>query len=145
MREAKIESKSLPDVPSELIEVALHDLESVERDERYVVKMLDWHQPLPFHSICNVCLAGSVMAKTLNVPPREKFSPCDFPDMDTENKILALNEFRRGYTGKALSLMGYGLPRGVDDISNVRGYHSYRKGFFEDMRDLISRLREAGL
>lgn len=52
---------------SDVLELALRDLKMVEKDEKYEVKMTEWHQPISY-SKCQVCLAGSIMAKSLKVP-----------------------------------------------------------------------------
>lgn len=56
---------------SDLLEVALKDLVSVERMKKtYVVNMGLWHSP-SYHDEngrCAVCLAGSVMACTMQIP-----------------------------------------------------------------------------
>ena len=54
---------TLPDKPSELIRLALSDLEKCEGDSRYEVDMNEWHVPTQKGHVCYVCLAGSVMAK----------------------------------------------------------------------------------
>jgi hypothetical protein len=54
-------TKHLSDVPSELLQQALDDLEKVEADPRYIVDMCRWHQPLEDQR-CAVCLAGAVLA-----------------------------------------------------------------------------------
>ena len=54
--------KKLPNKPSELLKVALTDLELVEGDSKYRVDMRNWHTP-QYDKTCEVCLAGSVMAK----------------------------------------------------------------------------------
>lgn len=68
----------LPDKLSDLIRLALCDLKEVERDPRYAVDMAVWHLSHPITGRCAVCLAGSVMAKTLGVPPARGVSPAWF-------------------------------------------------------------------
>lgn len=71
--------KKLPNKLSELIRLAMKDLELVENDEKYKVDMDmgSWHFPWFSEEaehfdvddeveVCNVCLAGAVMAKTLD-------------------------------------------------------------------------------
>lgn len=62
-------TKKLPNKPSKLILLALKDLELVEKDERYAVNMHTWHRPKD--GICQVCLAGSVLAKSLKFSNEE--------------------------------------------------------------------------
>jgi hypothetical protein len=60
---------TLPNKPSELIRVALKDLEEAERDPHYEVEMCTWHRPSSTTGVCTVCLAGSVLAKSCGVVP----------------------------------------------------------------------------
>lgn len=88
----------LPDKLSDLILVALADLEKVEADPRYEVAMWTWHQEDIFNkniTVCQVCFAGSVMAKTFNCKLNKEASPSDFP-VSAERKLRALNELRVG-------------------------------------------------
>lgn len=60
-----------PDKPSELILLALKDLESVEKSKKYVVHMGHWH--LPDEGKCYVCFAGAVMAGTLKLSDKVNY------------------------------------------------------------------------
>lgn len=63
-----------PKTLSAAVRLALHDLELVERDDRYIVKMGVWHGPtsMPGNPYCAVCFAGCVMVKTLELPIVER-------------------------------------------------------------------------
>ena len=52
--------------PSELIRLALKDLEACEKDPDYEINMNVWHKPVGDQ--CMVCLAGAVMAQTFEMP-----------------------------------------------------------------------------
>lgn len=82
----------LPAVVSELIELALNDLELVEEDERYVVNMERWHEP-ELTGVCAVCLAGAVMASTLNTAPDKASTPHHYCAEDSR-RLLALDYVR---------------------------------------------------
>lgn len=84
--------KKLPKKLSDRILVALHDLELVEADPRYKIDMDTWHKP---NGQCAVCLAGSVMAKTLNAPIKVELDTCDFP-YEIEEQLEGLNAVRCG-------------------------------------------------
>lgn len=71
----------LPTKPSALLRLALEDLEAVEADKKYKVAMGKWHEP---NGACKVCLAGSVLAKTLQVPRNLDLSY----DYDDENEVF---------------------------------------------------------
>jgi hypothetical protein len=143
--------KRLPKKPSALLELAIKDLEAVEKDPRYVVWMTQWHRSdytwSPAHgNKCAVCFAGSVLAKTVKVPISQ--------DVDTDGsdpiwvnyrkQLLALNEFRTGdvRTGAALlDIKGVALPRN----RCVAEYDINPKSFKRSMRKLASQFKEIGL
>lgn len=107
---------TLPDKPSELIRLALSDLKKCEEDDRYGINMGVWMK-VTGDGECLVCLAGSVMAQTLNTPwPSEtaylrSVSPCEVAGHE---KLVALNRFRAGEIYSGLRVMGIneaGWPR----------------------------------
>ncbi len=75
----------------ELLALAIGDFEKVLADKRYVIDMGDWHLPLD-NGKCSVCLAGSVLAKSLNAPIRQEY----FFHMDDEvnDRLDALDRLR---------------------------------------------------
>ena len=100
----------LPTTPSELIRAALADLHACEHDDRYVVDMGWWHEPVYNYDYetCAVCLAGAVMAQTLGLP-----DDLDIDDDDLEqygrvgDRLRALDCFRRGRIKEGLDMVGY--------------------------------------
>lgn len=91
----------LPKKPSALILLALDDLAKAERSPRYRVDMGTYHggsENLPQYdpatckvtrpkaAPCVVCLAGSVMAFSLNVPPEIDVEPNPSPAKDTHGR-----------------------------------------------------------
>lgn len=133
-------TSTLPDKPSELIRLALGDLELVEQDPRYKVHMNDWHWANP-DGICSVCLAGCVMSKTLKSNPSERISPSKFSS-DTKNKLTALDRFREGFITAGFSVMGINL-RGKN--RNHVNYADDSKLFKEQMNKLADDLAAEGL
>lgn len=133
---------TLPDLPSELLELALHDLGEIEKDPKYTIDMHDWHHKRG--GVCHVCLAGAVMATRLEVEPRQWLSPYDFED-PIANKLAALNELRLGEVMDALDTLRIDLPKGLEQCVEVIDYHDDAGAFKEDMRDLIALLKEHGL
>lgn len=83
----------LPDTLSALIRVAVKDMDLVKADPHYVLDMNAWHEPAV--DVCHVCMAGSVIAKTLNGLIQESISPRDFMSATTR-KLICLNAIRRG-------------------------------------------------
>ena len=86
----------LPNKKSELLTLALRDLEVVEKDNKYTVDMGDYyHQTM---NSCYVCLAGAVMANTLDAESivigiRNRVYTNMFGE-DNKNKLRWLNDVR---------------------------------------------------
>lgn len=147
----------LPRKMSELILVGLRDLAKVERNTTvYKVNMGVWHTP---NSHCTVCLAGAVMAKSLDVEPWEELSPGGLIRSALTGKprasgqdvlaLQALNCLRQGGVGQAAATMGLSSRR-VDkavsfDCMIVNYWRDEPKPFHSDMRNLAKRLAKAGL
>ncbi len=127
--------------PSELIKLALHDLEVVESmPDKYVVDMSTWHAP--YINKCFVCLAGSVMAISLNTLQHKEVYPTNFPP--EQNSLLhALNYFRNGDIINGLFCM---------EINNIHihnmevtQYEVNKEKFKEDMKNMVYNLEYRGL
>lgn len=92
----------LPHKPSELLKLALTDLELVEKDNDYTVVMSTWHHRGE-DGVCAVCLAGSVMAKTCNLDINESFICSENKHMiKDQDKFIAIDALRKGYLHAAL-------------------------------------------
>lgn len=143
----------LPDLPSELIRVALADLEKVESSDQYRVDMRRWH--VPDGDVCSVCLAGAVMAKTIELSPERYGSPNimgmlianglgDPADSCLYGKLHALDEFRSGDVEGAFSLMELeGAPPFT--VADIPEYNPDDPApFKKDMLELASDLEKAG-
>lgn len=127
--------KKLPNKPSALIRLAVHDLELTMQDkEHYKIDMDDWHQP---NGKCSVCFAGGVMAQSLKQSPFSSVVPSDF-DMNTHIKLLAINEFREGYICNGLNLLGIRYIH-MEDLPSrvpVKAFNKNKKKFISDMMAL---------
>ena len=133
------EIKKLPDHPADLINLALDALKKCERDGRYFINMTVWHLPMvnlvKKSEACSVCLAGAVMAKSLNVSPLQKFFPEYFAyhsdiyknGRDITNKLMSLENFRIGDIGRGLECLGYTANKSkcLDTIYKDRTGHKY--------------------
>jgi hypothetical protein len=143
----EMKKTTLPDKPSELIRVAIADLEKCERSKKYTVDMGVWHT---YHDkTCYVCLAGSVMAQTMGIDSHKSTTPGllyrdEIPDLEVD-KLQALNSLRLGEVGHALSLMDKKRPTGIKREYLMRSYITDRVGFKVDMRKLADDLEAAGL
>ena len=86
---------------SGLLNLALDDLELVNKDKKYKINMNYWQKKQKGKQ-CEVCLAGSVLAKTFNVP---KISLDDLEGEvkeETMNKLWAIDSIREGDLVQAL-------------------------------------------
>lgn len=131
----------LPNKPSELLKIAINDFKEVLKDPAYLVNMSDWHK---FNGVqCEVCLAGSVIAKTLGMNELKEYTPFSSFGNDNQNKFLALNAIRMGRLKEACTLMGIDkklfksipLKYNMEKLQNV-GKHDPRYNEF------ISKLEE---
>ena len=136
-------STKLPNKLSDCIDVALADLAKVERSKKYIVNMAIWH--LAVEEKCAVCLAGAVMAKTLDLPATEdRFDPVGF-GKHNDFRLAALNYLRCGSPRLAFCLgLWRRLPKGVSAQFPVTAYEQDTKKFKRDMRKLRDHLREHG-
>lgn len=170
-----MKKQKLPNRLSDLIEVALNDLNKVERmKSKYIVDMGTWHEPdlcrrrppiLAMTSAntktkCFVCFAGSVMACTLKASPENDLSPADF-DRDTRIKLDILNYVRYYNWESALELLQlvrnwkYSYYKNVcnkifpkfveSDFFTKLSYKANPKIFKKNMRKAIRELRKMGL
>jgi hypothetical protein len=93
----------LPEIPSELIRLAIKDLELCEQDSNYTIDMSDWYADRGEY--CSVCLAGAVMVQELDVVPltrangTKQMSPAYVPNAKDRDKLYALNILREGLLG----------------------------------------------
>ena len=133
---------NLPDKPSELIRLALADLALCAADPNYAIDMGQWH--MPEYGVCRVCLAGAVIAKTLNATRAAELYPEDFPE--NRKKINALDDFRDGWVCSALDELGHDLSNWGHGAGyrEITSYRADPGAFMADMRQLADDLEVAG-
>jgi hypothetical protein len=131
---------ALPDKPSELILLALSDLEACEKDPNYKIDMYSWHSPT-YGKICLVCLAGSVMAQTLKAYSFQNLLPHDFSE-EIAKKLTALNLFREGDVARGLRELNIMKKFRFRKIPE---YDEYPEEFKAAMRKLARDLAAKGL
>ena len=151
---------TLPNKPSELIRLGLADLEACEDDENYRINMREWHKPCidgdgKTKPYCAVCLAGSVIAKTLGTDMNQHKDPLHFgmpeydpPPLGTPTKLLCLDMFRLGYVWDPLEQMGlltYPLQAELPEIVTIPLYSEDPFGFHRSMSGLANMLERHGL
>jgi len=132
----------LPKKLSDLIELALGDLIKCERSPKYKIDMGNWHHPRL--DKCFICLAGAIIAQSLNVDVKTDYYPSDFNDF-TERRLNALNFLRGGNVGFAYSTLDERrkLTHFLD--RSIISYEDNPGKFKRQMRKLARDLREAGL
>jgi hypothetical protein len=140
-------AKELPSKPSELIRVALEDLEKIEKNPRYAVDMDDWHVPARgvwnASATCKVCFAGAVMACRFGADPKSFCYPSDFERSET-NKLFALNALRLGMITDGLEYLGVEPMPSIED-KDVARYEVDPELFKKDMQSLSEDLEKIGL
>ncbi len=92
----------LPNKLSALLRLAVGDAQKCEGDSNYVLDMGTWHNFK--YGKCHVCLAGAVMAQTLEVPYREIDLP-SFHQEEVQLHLVAIDTMRRGYFESAAAML----------------------------------------
>lgn len=135
--------QTLPDKPSALILLALHDLAKVERQKKkFVVDMGAWVERL--NGKCAVCLAGSVMVSTLGLPlPEGRYDEIVPMETRFSRKLYALNYFRGGEMDDAFHALQLAKPDAIPDDIKVASY-SNKTTFKRDMRKMAALLAKHG-
>jgi len=96
--EFEVDEAGLATTASNLIRQAIKDLVQAEESDKYYIDMGTWHNPSSTLSVnprCVVCLAGAVMAHTLQRSHLEYANPGNY-DNETMYKLESLNTFRMG-------------------------------------------------
>jgi hypothetical protein len=140
------QTATLPGKLSDLITLALSDLEKVEGNPDYTIKMSHWH--IPCRDTCLVCLAGCVMASTLQAPRGRMLGPQSLGET-VSAKLLALDCVRTGYIVDAL----YHLEQAFDeeyweeyqDSLKLVSYAAHAQLFKDWLAQIANDLREKGL
>jgi hypothetical protein len=137
-----IDSNKLPDKPSELIRLALSDLAKCEQDNtRYIIDMHTYY--LRDGKYCVVCLAGSVMAQTLE--GNFDYVPNLVKTTTDCQKLYALNAFRVGDVADGLTCMYEEQPEFVPLQYEVPRYEDDKEGFKSSLYHIAGLLEVAGL
>ena len=143
--------KRLPNKPSKLIRIALKDLEDVENTPSLTVNMTEWLDNSYNYRNCQVCLAGSVMLKTLRVPvPRRglKTWPGEGQARISERtafKLYALNNWKNGTIEDGLDNIGIRRPKGLRSVRKITPYDTDPKKFKKGLIKLSADFERFGL
>lgn len=138
----------LPDKPSELIRLALRDLEKVEQTPGYVVDMASWH--VYQHNMdygctaCCVCFAGAVIAMESGISLHKGLNPWMF-EQSIADKLCTLDDFREGDLRTGLRGMGLEVPAGVPCRVQVVQYRHSPSAFKSCMKAIADLFEGAGI
>ena len=135
----------LPDTLHELLDLALNDFDKVMEDDKYAVNMGGWHLRGYGKKKCRVCLAGSVMAKTLAVRRWHDAWPSDY-DNDTSRKLFAINDLRLGNLNDAYYYVyGENPSKNLDKEANVSYFLNNAENWRADMAAVLEILKREGI
>lgn len=137
----------LPQIPSKLIRLAIRDLKKVERLKTRKINMHIWHESrvIDGKPFCVVCLAGSVMDRTLKIDPKINMREGQGLISSADLRALgALNNLRSGYVeGAFLSLGIKEISSYPKDVAIAR--YDFSKTLFKlDMLKLADSLEAIG-
>jgi hypothetical protein len=124
--------------PSELLELALNDLEKCESDPKYKIEMSNWLEHRD--EVCEVCMAGAVMAQTLKCYHLKEATPENFTDL-WEGRFDAIDSFRIGYIAQGFDDLDLEFPDDLPQRIEVTHYIDDDVKFKKDMRGLIELLK----
>ncbi len=136
--------------PSELLSVALKDLEKVEQTTNYVVNMDNWYTNIKGN--CAVCFAGSVMANTLKVQTNNllKKNHDAVKELCPDNfnqellALKALDNFREGRLAAGFTNLGLEYPISFEPEVKLVDYNKNPQVFKVQMKNLIKQLKTQG-
>lgn len=127
----------LPRRPSALIRLAIQDLCKAEKSPKYKVDMDHWFIRRE-NAPCKVCLAGSVVAFSLNAAFEDIWA------LEEHLAFYALDVFRKGNIGEAFYWLGFKLPYHFKEKVEITPYDVNPRKFKSDMRSLASALAKEG-
>ena len=140
--------QELPDLPSELVRVAIEDTKKVLKDEHYKLDLGRWHDYDKHDGRCAVCFGGAVMSKSLGLSPKMTAIPSSF-GASNARKLSALDCFRSGKLYDGCLMMGidkdelHMLPlsvfvRCIDVDSSGEQFDKSAEEFLSDMETVAS-------
>jgi hypothetical protein len=136
----------LPDLPSDLLTVALVDLAAAEQNPRYRINMGTWHVPEE-DGRCMICLAGATMAGTLGMNPSKELDPSDAEVLEEGlgDKLKALDSLRTGELEEAMEILGMELPDHLAACHRIPRYEVDRTGFHRELTKLAGLMKSEGI
>ncbi len=154
----EFDADGLPKKLSDLIEVALYDLEKCEADPKFKIEMSTWFDKYTDKNgvHCEVCFAGAVLAQTIPYKVKDiKHRSFEFCFNDIEDsigkKLQALDHVRNGDMQGAFEEFDIDIKdqkyEKYDCVAygNYTPYETSRAGFKDYLCELIADLRADGL
>lgn len=133
------DKSKLPAAPSQLIRLAVSDLEKCERHGGYRIVFDKFCEP-DNQDFC-VSPAGAVMVQTLAAEYGIKHLPREFgPDRD---RLLAIDFFAHGYRGAGLHLCGH--KNRVRAPDRITPYQTNRAAFKRELLAVAGSLEAEGI
>jgi len=141
----------LPKKPSELLKLAINDMRELDRSI-YDPFSFSWHVPIYDDDYqfkhCRVCLAGAVLAYSLQVDCQENAGSYSNGG-ENFHQLQALENLRQGKIGQALDFLGmnhtkYELPDRVDVKHSMFSSWEQADFFLVEMDHLVDLLENAG-
>lgn len=142
-----LKTDCLPDKASDLLAVALADLERTLLDPRYYFDWDHYYTPDPYGR-CGICVAGGIMAQSIDARPDRLVFLNIRCHPATRLKLHAISSFSNGNVPGGLCHMA--MARG-EETGRVTGWPirhhdtSSLKTIIPPMETLITDLRAAGL
>ena len=142
--------KNLPVLPRKawkLLRIAISDFKKISKRKDYVISMLQWHNPHKNGKTkCHVCLAGTVIAGTLQIPKETYVGPHNLPK-GVAKKIIALDYLRVGSIGMGLDTLDieWRLNQNVPRHKHVTSYSDDSKKFIKDLTAIADLLEKENL
>lgn len=93
----------LPQKPSALLRLAVQDSIKVSKLKTRKLVMTTWHSYSAKDKVCNVCMAGAVMDRTLKLPARRTL---DAHETLWADEMVAIDYMRMGRFEEALHWLG---------------------------------------
>lgn len=140
-KSTEVTNSLLPDKPSELLRVAMRDLELVEADPRYKVNMSAWHGKRSDQR-CHVCLAGAMLAKSCGFPIHWFWTHAP---QSVTTKMSVINFLRMGEVAAALQMARFARPVEVAPVTEIIPYDKDPEAFKSQLLALAGYLELSGL
>ena len=123
--------------PSQLLRLALSDIEKVSKDGRYDIDMNSWHRYEHEGEICFVCLAGAVIAKSFEKGWTREITPSKkhFPNAKVTDQLVTIDLIRRLWFDEMKDYKSTSFDKDLGEI--LRKYADKFDASDEDLEDFL--------